>query len=388
MKTFASIKHKLPFNHEAASFMDHDRFEVKWAQPNAIVVGYIADDELASNPLLERDGYGHIYNANRHSSRECHRGMQDALGLDAYWEPDLEPVDDHPLLRRRWIAAAAESVEFRSHCAKTSGANASLGDDAYYLRRAERFWRSGEGRTAYRYHIDTFCFTDEVKQRLWRELREARAVGNPDRVLLDCYRHSGETWSISGADMQCRFDTSNAVGVWVPDAGALHQLERLAKVYAFGLVDYNWWDGQCCYYATLDVNDVKSQYFEHRYQAFEWLEQQIKQRNLTLPRTKAEREAYIKQGRIRAAEQLARDALELYNQWLAGDTYGAVVATFQMNPCGQWELADEDSCWSYYGTKSAYEGMQQLFANVADGLRALIGPAVWQQTGNTFGYGL
>lgn len=41
----------------------------------------------------------------------------------------------------------------------------------------------------------------------------------PDRdaVLLDCYDHGGQMWSVSGGGMQDRWDTARGAGVWVPD---------------------------------------------------------------------------------------------------------------------------------------------------------------------------
>ena len=38
-----------------------------------------------------------------------------------------------------------------------------------------------------------------------------------DGVVLDCYQHGGVVWSVSGAGMQCQFDTARGAGVWVPD---------------------------------------------------------------------------------------------------------------------------------------------------------------------------
>ena len=46
-----------------------------------------------------------------------------------------------------------------------------------------------------------------------------------DGVLLDCYEHGEQHWSISGKGTQCRFDTARGAGVWVPDDCLRSQLD-------------------------------------------------------------------------------------------------------------------------------------------------------------------
>lgn len=48
---------------------------------------------------------------------------------------------------------------------------------------------------------------------------------NKNAVLLDCYAHGSQHWSISGDGMQCRFDTARGAGVWVPDDCLRSQLD-------------------------------------------------------------------------------------------------------------------------------------------------------------------
>jgi hypothetical protein len=38
-----------------------------------------------------------------------------------------------------------------------------------------------------------------------------------DAVLLDCYDHGGQLWSVRGEGVQDKFDTAKGAGVWVPD---------------------------------------------------------------------------------------------------------------------------------------------------------------------------
>lgn len=49
----------------------------------------------------------------------------------------------------------------------------------------------------------------------------------PDRdaVLLDCYEHGFQKWSVSGTGFQCEWDTASGAGVWVPDDCLRSQLD-------------------------------------------------------------------------------------------------------------------------------------------------------------------
>lgn len=57
--------------------------------------------------------------------------------------------------------------------------------------------------------------------------RDSDIQPDPDAVVLDCYEHGGQVWSISGHGMQCRWDTTRGAGVWVPDEYLREELEKL-----------------------------------------------------------------------------------------------------------------------------------------------------------------
>lgn len=46
-----------------------------------------------------------------------------------------------------------------------------------------------------------------------------------DAVLLDCYEHGGQFWSVHNEGLVCQFDTAKSAGVWVPDACLRSQLD-------------------------------------------------------------------------------------------------------------------------------------------------------------------
>lgn len=325
-----------------------------------LIVGYLADDQDCESPLESCDGQGSIHTAHRLA--HDHAEMQEALALDSEWEPDLGLLDDHlDQLRKPWIEAATKAVEFQVWADKTAGHGARF-NEAYYARRAAKFWRETGGEFIYGEGIDMFGFTEDVRVAVWNELRDLGVIGNPDAVLLDCYDHGGQVWSISGQGMQCRWDTASGAGVWVPDDCAKEEVTRRAAVYAFGVINDNgsWTvrSGRKRFYAALDseYGGEHSPQFEHWYEAFEWLE--AKTLNLKLPRRKAERQAAVAVGRSRAATEVAEGVLSEFNDWLMGSTYGIVQATFENEGTQDdpdWTLIASEECWGFIGCEYAME---------------------------------
>ena len=125
-----------------SSIMDFKDPVVKWIDENTTVVGYLSDDHNSSNPLEDMDGYGLIYTA-----RNEPQDFNSALGLDQYGSTDTDLVSDHPLLRRRWVAAAIEAEEFQVYCQATASCK-EFSDD-YYRGRAQRYWRENHDRYTY-----------------------------------------------------------------------------------------------------------------------------------------------------------------------------------------------------------------------------------------------
>lgn len=361
------LKLVLPF--EASYLMDYEDAIVK-KQGNSLTIGYLADDDSGrDNPLVDFCGYGNIYSAHRHS--DSHREMQDALALNGDWDADLDLIEP-PQLRKAWIDAAAQSDEFKQWANETAGAQARL-DEPYYKRRAQKLWRETAGEYIYNEDcIYSFSFTDDVRHEVWKDLRAAGEIGTKGSVLLDCYEHSGQHWSISGTGMQCRWDTSSGAGVWVPDDNeAVERLDELSHIYAFGEIrdNGNWTrgSGKKTYQAVLDeqFHDgvTSSQLFAEHSQAFEWLKE--KAEKLSLPRSQAGKDKRLMIGQKRASVEMAGHALELYNNWVSGQVFGVVVAVFnnagtQDDPV--WELEDSDECWGYYGSEWAVEALQDEFA--------------------------
>lgn len=349
---------ELPF--PASYIMEYEDPIFKQAG-NKLLVGYLADDNDSSNPLEDSSGLGHVFSAHRQSS--THAEMQEALGLNSDWDADLDLVEPSNL-RKAWIAAAVQSEEFQEWANETAGAQARL-DEPYYKRRAEKLWRETGGEYIYNEDcIYSFSFTDDVRLEVWRDLRAKDLIGTEGKVLLDCYDHGGQVWSLSGSGTQCRWDTSSGAGVWAPDESALEEIKRRAELYAFGeVLDNGSWtksSGQKRYYAILDeaYGGEHSQQFLQWHEAFDWLEQKVK--TFKLPKQKAMKEQLIQKGKSRAAHEIAESSLQTYNDWLSGNVYAVVVASYtnsgtQESPI--WELESSDECWGYIGSDWAIEAL-------------------------------
>ncbi len=198
-------------------------------------------------------------------------------------------------------------------------------------------------------------------------------IGKPNKyaVLLDVYDHSGQVYSISGEGMQCRWDTARGGAVWVPDACAQEEIDRRAKVYAFGFVLHPGFLRTKQYQAILEAPDQPQHNlgsFEHWHQAFKALEAAKK-----VGKFGHARKEQLERGLLRAKEDVARGCLETYNEWLSGDVYGIVYQAFALNDAGKLEAeGPQDSCWDFYGhdyalaeLKSACEGLAQSLAKTS-----------------------
>lgn len=368
IENFSYSEFDLPFS--ISSAMDYES-DIYQQVGDKLVLGYLSDDDDCENPLKNSDGMGEIYSAHRFSDK--HSEMQEALGLDSSWEPNLDLVDDFETrLRRIWIDMAVKSSEFSEWAIEHT--NREVDPTEKYLRyRAEKMWREGYDSDRYSYDRDYFEFTDEAKLQLWKQLKEERLIGDKDVVVLDCYSHSGESWSISGGGMQCRWDTATGAGVWVPDDAAREEIDRRAKPYAFGKLD-DWMpkSGTKRYFVKLDeeFGGARSPDFEGWYEAFQWLEEASAK--LKLPKAKAKREATINLGRERAAEELASEALVCYNDWLSGACYGIVVATYTNAGEGtdpEWEMDASEECWGFVGSDHAIGSLKEEFNSTVQALQ-------------------
>ena len=182
------------------------------------VVAYcVQDNDYRDIEDLMGDCMGKLYSFHRDAGRDDHSNGLEALGntrdgeanLDAVWEKhEAEAI-------RRYVACVLydhtaeeirEQLEQDSECGVD--VSESLIEDA-----KNNDW----GNVAY------YSTMQDVLEKMWSE--PAYFPGDKDARLLACYDHGGQVWSLSGGGMQCRWDTSNSAGVWVPDEYLRKQLD-------------------------------------------------------------------------------------------------------------------------------------------------------------------
>lgn len=341
---------------------------------NTLHVGYLVDDIDCEDPLESCDGMGRIYSAHRHSS--THQEMQRALGLDRYWNLNHAPLMGEHLdqFRSTWIEQASSHSEFHVWCfmnedwvRESLGTNKPM-NPQLYRRAAALLFDSSQGILGdTQVSFYDLAFTEQLMDQVRADLVKAGLIGDPDRVVLDCYEHGGQQWSVSGEGMQCRFDTASGAGLWVPDTEARRAIDMRSRVYAWGSIVNNsaWLKGakKHQFFAIredhLGEEVERSEPFEQWYQAFVWL--QLRTRRISKRLYQQDRSAFkalVMKGRHRAAVELAKDSLQEYNDWLAGQCFGVVTATYLNEGTEDepsWELQDEESTWGFIGSDVAME---------------------------------
>jgi hypothetical protein len=241
---------------------------------------------------------GHIYSSHRHSGQ--HAKMQDVLGLDSDWQRDLslrvvEREAESALKALVSTRFQVDLVAFILECANNNGMSRD--------QAIEYFVVDFTGQLPY--HRETWL-TEKVRELVtwdslldeaWQLARLSGQLGDPYTVMLDCYEHGGQVWSVTGSGPQCLFDTARGAGVWVPDQCLREELD------------------------SIKTNE-----------------------GIDAARTKA--------------VEFARQALGSYNAWLAGDCYGVAVDVFSTEG-DRLKLIDESAVWGYVGRKWAEESLSE-----------------------------
>lgn len=104
----------------------------------------------------------------------------------------------------------------------------------------------GEGRIVFHPKSRYECNKDD-----WDE-----AISNKYAVPLDAYIHGGISLSVSGEGMQCRFDTSHSIAVWIPDKYSDVKTKKKAIERARQACElYNSWANGDVYGCCIDKYD-------------------------------------------------------------------------------------------------------------------------------------
>lgn len=96
---------------------------------------------------------------------------------------------------------------------------------------------------------------------------------NPSALVLSYFEHGGSVWSLQGEGPQCRFDTAQVAGVWIPDKDVMDNIQAIQNAkptdeasalreYAQGVLKvYNQWCNGEVYHINIEVYSiVKDEY--------------------------------------------------------------------------------------------------------------------------------
>lgn len=222
-----------------------DSIHILKASDTRAIIGYLSQDDNAQDPLEHSDGMGKIYSSHRHSNTQGE--MQKALGFDSDWSPDIDlifnDVGNRQLVDDAYIDYFVDNtsaLELSNEGYESHGKT----DFEIQIACAEADLTKPEWNMRYEAEYNT------IKERFWVAGRNAGTIGAPYTISLDVYDHSGQSFSISGTGMQCKWDTARGGAVWVPDPCCLEHImskpeaERQATAIECcnsALTEYNAW---------------------------------------------------------------------------------------------------------------------------------------------------
>lgn len=318
-------------------------------------VAYLVHDEHCDNPLEDCDGMGVIWHHPR-SHYGKSDGYYEACGLDSYGDP----VIDEDKLQQMWhdkvmalslqdfyinpaLREIADAEDLREMLADES----IIGDYTF-----EQNARSAWGvRLEDADPDDVQALIDKVEEKLidWSYAAAADECQQPmDKyaVLLDAYEHGARAYSLSGGGMQCRWDTSRGEAVWVADKYAKEEIDRRARVYAFGKIESVGTNTGKKLYKVSPLSGVEPSRFEEWSDAFEFL------RRFGIYYDGELTPEDVERGFQRALYEVAKNCVKAYDSWQRGDNYCVICVDCDAE--GK-QVGDEDACWGYIGLDYARE---------------------------------
>ena len=204
-------------------------------------------------------------------------------------------------------------------------------------------------------------FSESEAEECWDEAYAAGEVGNPLAIPLDIYEHGGIAYSVTGTGMNCRWDTSRAAAVWVPDEDAIDNIR--SNVFSeLGI-------GQVAWFGALgsETDPLHARYsldgstWVGEGEGWKWREAQDK---LVAASTKAIDRKELNSLMYVKAVEYCKGVLEEYNDWRNGNVYGVVCYVIDRSN-GRVIKDEEDECWGYLGSQYAEEELDALVLSKA-----------------------
>lgn len=194
-----------------------------------LVYGYLVYDNTGYRDIddLMGDCMGRLYSFHRDAGRDDHSNGLEALGNNSDGEADLERVYSNHMrvADQRYLDKIYETMPLADVLEDMRGEydQAEGETDIDFVTESLRQDLDHNNWDCVHYYE----LMEKVLEEMWSE--PGFFPGDPDAQLLSCYSHSGEYWSLSGHGMQCRWDTSNSAGVWVPDEYLRKELDADEK---------------------------------------------------------------------------------------------------------------------------------------------------------------
>lgn len=338
-----------------------------------VIHAYLVHDEDTANPLEDCDGMGKIHHHPRSRYGRRDSDYFEVLGLDSNGNPVIDEKKMQDLWHAKVMAVPLREFHIADKAVRAEIRRSGVGDYREILRRALANEAAGDYtvedqcRHAWYYRPDVpreliAGIVERIEDRIdWNYdavARECAEPGDPDAVLLDLYDHGLQSWSVSGGGMQCRWDTSRGLSVWVPDKYARKEIDRRAPVFNHAWIEKtNWLRGKGKQYLLHfgDKDGVFSDDWSELWDKAVEIAEACRAAGAT-PRF---------DGRRRAAVEMASEACEQYTDWSNGNCYGWVVQVHTKDG----ELLDLDSCWGYVGTEYAEETLKEEFDHVVERIK-------------------
>lgn len=310
-----------------------------------VVVGGLVYDRDAENPCEPGGANGSIYHGStRRGDADERRNYYAALGLNADGGKDYSSKSVRDRLVKRAMKGIGHDLSLLTrllHRLRATGrtvSKASLQNVIQFAIDQEGweyapdyvadalygvpYWNRIEGKLLEDLEPLAELLSESVAEQCWDEAQEAGDVGNPLAVPLDIYEHGGVSYSLAGTGMNCRWDTSHAAAVWVPDEDAISNI-RASVMSELGI-------GEPPAGSTpIDARILSAKMYEK-------------------------------------AREYCKGILEEYNDWANGSVYGVVVYVIDRQT-GRRIKAHDDECWGFIGSTYAESELEEaILAKVVE----------------------
>lgn len=206
-------------------------------------------------------------------------------------------------------------------------------------------------------------FSESEAEKAWDQALAAGEIGEPMAISLDIYEHSGIAYSVSGTGMNCRWDTSRAAAVWVPDEDAIENI-RSNVLSELGVGRVAWFGAAGSQTDPLNARfTLDGSTWVGEGMGWGWtqaLDQMVSASPAKIDRTKLDALLHAK------ATEYCKGILEEFNSWCNGDVHGVVVYVIDRATGERIDEHDEE-CWGYIGWSYAEEELDaQMLAKALE----------------------